>query len=649
MSADAAPWLPRRALWLGLGLMLLLAAAPHLPRLPLPAALAWCLVVGWRLYLGLHQRPAPRRWTRLLLLLLASLALLAQFGTLLGREAGSALLVLLLALKFLELHRPRDVTLLVFLAYFLLVVQLLFSQSLPMALYLLVTALVITTVWVEFSDPGGGRPLSDSLRLAGSMLLQAAPLMLILFLLFPRIPGPLWSLPRDAHSGVTGLSNEMEPGRISALAQSDAVAFRVEFDGEIPPPAQRYWRGPVFELTDGRRWSAATERPDAAFSPRPLDPGLVHRVTLEAHGERSLLALDRPASVPPGARLQGDYQLLADRSLHERHRYQVSSHRRFEEAELEPARQVRSRHLPPRTSSRVRELAGQWRAESAGPREIIERALRHFHEQPFVYTLNPPRLGRDPVDEFLFESRRGFCEHYAAAFTLLMRAAGLPARVVTGYLGGEFNPVDRYLVVRQSDAHAWAEVWLEGEGWRRVDPTAAVAPQRIERGIDPRPRREGEALGFRVAGRLAWLRLYRDALDHRWNQWVLGYGPERQRDFLRGLGLPELAWPGLVRLLAIALLLGMALLALLILYRPGPRPDPVRRLYAGFCRKLARQGVRRRPGEGPQAFAERAAERLPGQAQAIAAISRDYIRLRYRGDTDPDTLARLRSGVRALR
>ncbi|HSJ48623.1 MAG TPA: DUF3488 domain-containing protein, partial [Gammaproteobacteria bacterium] len=270
MSAATISWHPRRALWLALALMLLLTAAPHLPRLPLAAILAWLLVVGWRLYLGLRQRPAPGGWTRLLLLLLATTAMVAQFGTLLGREAGSALLVLLLALKFLELKGPRDLNLLIFLAYFLLVVQLLFSQSVPTALYLLATTLVITSVWVAFSDPAGSRPLPASARLAGSMLLQALPLMLILFLLFPRIPGPLWNLPRDAHGGVTGLSNEMEPGRISALAQSEAVAFRVEFAGEIPAPALRYWRGPVFEQTDGRRWTPANPlREPEGFVPQP--------------------------------------------------------------------------------------------------------------------------------------------------------------------------------------------------------------------------------------------------------------------------------------------------------------------------------------------------------------------------------------------
>ncbi|MCA1806187.1 MAG: DUF3488 and transglutaminase-like domain-containing protein [Xanthomonadaceae bacterium] len=609
MSAAAIHhWHPRRALWWGLALMLLLAAGPHLPRLPLPATLAWFLVVGWRLHLGLRQRPPPGGWTRLLLLLLATAALLAQFGTLLGREAGSALLVLLLALKFLELKNPRDVSLLVFLAYFLLSVQLLFDQSMASALYLTVAALVITAVWVEFSDPAGQRPLDRSLRLAGVMLLQALPLMLILFLLFPRIPGPLWNLPRDAHGGVTGLSNEMEPGRISSLAQSDAVAFRVTFDGEIPPPALRYWRGPVFEHTDGRRWTPAEVPRDAGdFIPRPLGAGLTHQVTLEPHGEHSLLALDRPATTLPGARLQADYQLLRNAGpVRDRIRYQVTSHARFDERDLEPARLERTRRLPAATSPRVRALADAWRGQDNDPRRIIERALRHFHEQPFVYTLNPPLLSRDPVDEFLFETRRGFCEHYAAAFTVLMRAAGLPARVVTGYLGGELNPIGEYLVVRQSDAHAWAEVWLEGEGWRRVDPTAAVAPQRIERGIDPRPLREGEAVDFRlpVDGRvlsgLERLRLYQDALDNRWNQWVLGYGPSRQRELLQGLGFTDLSWQGIARLLALAVITAMVLVALLVLYRPGRRPDPVQKLYDHFCRKLARQGIRRRAQEGPQ-------------------------------------------------
>ncbi len=654
----AAPscWQPRRGIWLGLGAMLFLASAPHLLRLHPLAAAGWLGIVGWRLYGGLHQQAPPGKLIRLLLLGLAAATLLLQFGTLLGREAGSALLVMMLALKFLELKGPRDVTVLVYLGYFLLAIQLLFSQSIPTALYLAVTALLITTLWIEFSDGIGGRSLRPSLRLAGVMLLQSMPLMLVLFLLFPRIPGPLWSLPRDAHSGVTGLSNEMEPGHISQLANSEAVAFRVEFTGPIPPAPQRYWRGPVFEVTDGRRWlPARREGPPPVFTPEPLGTGIRQTITLEPHGKRSLLALDLPGSSIPGARLQTDFQLLAREPVRERIRYEVTSYSTLDSGAIDADTRQRSLFVPQHTSARVRALAQQWREQAGQPLQIIEQALQHFHQQPFVYTLTPPRLEQDPVDQFLFETRRGFCEHYAAAFTLLMRAAGLPARVVTGYLGGEVNPVGNYLIVRQSDAHAWSEVWLPDRGWVRVDPTAAVAPERIERAIDLAPTRDGAAVQFRLADvqrmqlGLQQLRLYWDAVNNGWNQWVLGYGPALQQSFLKDLGLPDVSWRGIVQALAVTVMMVMTLLGALLLRRPRPRQEPVQQLYLQFCQRLEKAGVVRRHGEGPQDFARRAARLRPEWAQPIQAVSEHYIALRYGRARETDRLPRLVQALQALR
>lgn len=651
-------WQPHPQHWWGLGLALGLAAAPHLLRLPLWLAALWALIVGWRVLLGAHGRPAPARYLRLLLTLATGAALYLHFGTVLGREAGSALLVTMAGLKLLELKRPRDATLLVLLSYLLLAIQFLFSQSIAQLAYALFAALLVTAVWLELSDPLAAGRWRWDLGLAGRMLLQALPLALILFILFPRLPGPLWSLPADAHSARSGLSGEMSPGAISQLALSEAVAFRADFDAALPPPSQRYWRGPVFEQTDGRRWWPATAE-SAALAEPPARPfraqGQAYRytVTLEPADSAWLPALEMPATVPDDAQRLPTLELKARRTIDALRRDTYVSFPDYRADRADPAMLRRNLHVPERLSARVRALAQSWRASSADDRAVVDAALRHFNSQPFVYTLEPPLLGGDPVDAFLFESRRGFCEHYAAAFTVLMRAAGIPARVVTGYQGGELNPVGGYLIVRQSDAHAWSEVWLEDRGWTRVDPTAAIAPERIERRIDLGRRQAGGALEFvgddtgALARTLRRARFAFDALNNGWNQWVLNYGPQRQRDLLAGLGLRDVDWRRLAWVLLLAFAAGLAALATLLLWRrPAPR-DPAARLYARFLRQLARQGVEVSPAEGPRALLARLERRgLPALAAAREVIEL-YIALRYAPRPDPRRLRALRRAVRA--
>jgi protein-glutamine gamma-glutamyltransferase len=652
-------WQPRPRQWWGLGLALALSAAPHLLRLPLWLAAIWVLAVGWRLALGVQGRHAPALSIRLLVTLAAGVALFLHFGTVLGREAGSALLVMMIGLKLLELKRARDAILLVLLCYLLLAIQFMFDESIAQVGYVLLSALIVTAVWVDLGNPLGNARWRADLGLAARMLAQALPLMLILFVLFPRLPGPLWSLPADAHSARSGLSGEMEPGRISQLALSEAVAFRADFTDQVPAPAQRYWRGPVFEQTDGRRWwsTPADAAPDTDASARLIQTsGTVYRytVTLQPSGAPWLPALEMTTSVPQDATRLATLELKAKRNVETLRR---DSHVAFAEYRIDtpdPSALTRNLRVPERLSQRVRTLAQTWRNATDDDRAIVDAALRHFNSQPFVYTLAPPLLGSDPVDGFLFETRRGFCEHYAAAFVLLMRAAGIPARIVTGYQGGELNPVGGYLVVRQSDAHAWAEVWLDGHGWTRVDPTAAVAPERIERRIDVAQRQPGAAIAFSIdetgafAQALRRTRFALDALNNGWNQWVLSYGPQRQRDLLAGLGLRNLDWRGLAWVLLLTFGAALIALSLLLLWRRPVRRDPVARLYARFKRRLARQGVVPQPAEGPRDLLIRIERTgLPSLA-AARQVTELYIELRYAPRPDPRRLRELRRAVRAF-
>jgi transglutaminase-like putative cysteine protease len=622
--------------WLlgGLGLVIL----PHLFHMPVWMAFFAIGVGLWRALAARRGWPLPGAKLKLLLTLSIGTAIYFKYHTLLGRDSGTALLVMMMALKLVELRQRRDVLVLMFLAYFILLTHFLFSQSIPMAAYVLTVAWLLVSLHIHL----GGietRPLSHNLRTSGVMLALALPLMLVLFVLFPRVQGPLWGLPKDAYSGMTGLDDSMSPGTISQLSLSDAVAFRVKFDGAAPPAEKLYWRGPVLWAYDGRNWTAGPQLSAPGWQTPPLAKhGAVfsYTVTLEPHNRKWLFVLDLPATASEKGQISRDFQLTAMRKVRERLLYHMVSYTDYNTGNLSRVEQVLGLSLPPGRNPRTVALGRSVREQAHSESEIVRRALELFSTQPFIYSLSPPLLtSKDPSDEFLFQTRTGFCEHFASSFTLLMRAAGIPARVVTGYLGGEQNPVDDYYIVRQRDAHAWSEVWLQGRGWVRVDPTAAVAPERIERSIDTGQLAGGAAVRFNLPQSdllaSAWqrLRLNLDAINNRWNQWVLGYGPKQQADFLDKLGLDIHNWRrlGWVFLLLIGGLL--AAIALFVLLPRQQKLDPVLKNYRAFCRKLARRGLQRHDNETAGAFAGRIKEQRPDLAAQVDLITALYSNLRY--------------------
>jgi transglutaminase-like putative cysteine protease len=507
-------------------------------------------------------------------------------------------------------------------------------------------AFAITATLVGFSAPQ--RPAKDNLRTAALLAAHAVPAALVLFLLFPRVQGPLWGMPQDAFVGMTGLSETMAPGNLSRLAQSDAIAFRAAFEGNAPAQAMRYWRGPVLWDFDGRTWST---RAVARFgTPRGGEQRYSYSVTLEPHNQYWLFALESAASVPEGSRMSFDGQIFSERQVRNRIRYDLTS---VLEPRPEPdedrATLARALRLPGDINPRARALAADWRAGAANDAQILRQAIIFLQDGRYGYTLEPPLLGLHSVDEFLFETKAGFCEHFSSAFVFLMRAAGVPARVVTGYQGGELNPIDRIITVRQSDAHAWAEVFLRGRGWVRVDPTAASVPGRIEVGL-VRTLPQSEQLPM-LMQRVEWLRGLRhrwEALAHQWNVWVLGYSPDRQRDFMLALGMRDADWRSLTAVLFTTLGLMTAGLLIWSLQRLV-RPDPVLRAWLAFCRKLASRGVERAPHEGPRDYAARAARALPASRRPILRICALYIGLRYGSEPSRGGVSRLRRLVRDLR
>ncbi|MDB5876528.1 MAG: transglutaminase domain protein [Ramlibacter sp.] len=639
----------RNALWLTASFALV--AVPHGERLPWWVTLICTALIVWRIYLARTRLTLPPRAVLMLIVVGATAGVYVQFGTIFGRDAGVALLVVMLALKLLEMRTTRDAMLLNFLAYFLVITNFLYSQTIPTALYMLACVWFITAgmIGIHYTRPPAGT--APQMRSAGALLVQSLPLMLVLFVLFPRVEGPLWGMPADAQRGTTGLTDTMSPGTLSSLTLSEAVAFRAAFKSGMPEPKQLYWRGPVLWDYDGRTWRAG--RPHHAppsYESRSLP--VEYTVTVEPHGKMWLFALDLPGLVPPRATMNADFQIVSVQPVTSRVRYDMRSfaNYRYGSSDSETFLE-RALKLPDGFNPRTLALGRELRRKLGTDRAVIQAALNLFNREAFRYTLSPPPLGQHAVDDFLFRTRNGFCEHYASAFTVLMRAAGIPARVVTGYQGGEPNPLGNYMIVRQADAHAWTEVWLRGEGWVRTDPTAAVSPERVEQGITALETSGALPLFMRNDfPLLRGLRLTWDSVANSWNQWVLGYTPERQRGLLMRVGLDDATWHTLAALLLTATGLITLILAIITLRRLGIRVrDPVRLAYAAFCEKLGRRGLPRDPAEGPLAYADRVVRARPDLDAAVRCFIGVYVGLRYGDDAGTDKTSLLRKLAREFK
>jgi protein-glutamine gamma-glutamyltransferase len=634
----------------GLIACILLVSAPHAEHLPLWVSAVCSALLAWRAYLAWSGSPLPARWLLLAVTIACVLAIAITFRTLFGREVGVTLLILLAALKLLELRAVRDATVLIYLSCFIIITNFFYSQSVPTALLMLFTLLVIMATWVHLQT--GSLKLKPRLRIAGILLLQAIPLSLIIFVLFPRVQGPLWGLPQDAYAS-SGLSDTMAPGSMSKLSLSDAVAFRVTFNDKAPTREQMYWRGPVLWDFDGTTWkrgrNATLQRPTLTDATTPVD----YTVTLEPHNKLWLFALDIPTKLSIPADLAPDFQVLSRLPVNTRTRYNATSLLNYRANLNEPPQQLqRALTLPQGDNPLARRLAAGWRALNGSDIALVRTALAYYTQNGFEYTLEPPLLGINSVDDFMFKTKKGFCEHYAGSFVFLMRAAGIPARVVTGYQGGEFNDLGGYYVLRQYDAHAWAEVWLQDRGWVRIDPTAAISPARIQSGLSA-ALPDNATLPFLARTQspfLLKLRFNLDALTNQWNQWVLGYNTERQFAFLTRLGMEDITW----QKLAINMLSGVALLVgifTLIMLRnlAARQTDAVQTVWLKVCRKLEKAGLPRAPYEGAMDFADRIAAIRPDLAADIHDIAARYASLRYGGESEKDALPAFRDAVRTFK
>jgi transglutaminase-like putative cysteine protease len=626
-----------RLLWISGCLVLTVLA--EVSTLPIWVTATVGATVVLRLLMSARGGDAPPRGIRLAISAVSIGLLFLQFHTFNGLSAGTALLCLIAGLKLLETQTRRDIYVITMIIYFLSLAALLHAESFWLLTYLIAVCWLTTATLLRLTSTGPATHWRSSARYAGRLLAQALPLAVAFWLFFPRFAGPLWHLPDDGHSATSGLSDTMSPGDITDLAMSDDVAFRVRFDGTAPPPGERYWRGPVLHDFDGRAWRRTDSGPNRAPPLRMEGRAYRYTVSLEPNQHNWIFVLDWPSQWNVDRSfLTSDYMLVQPTPVAQPLDVAATSYTHVQAAAPLSAAMRRRDSLPPERNPRSIRLAQEMRSAHPDDMDYVHAVLDMFRQQPFFYTLTPPELGEDSVDGFLFDSKRGFCGHYASAFAVLMRAVGIPARVVTGYQGGTYNRFADYWILRQSDAHAWNEVWIEGRGWLRIDPTSMIAPERVERGLNDIVS-PGQALTSRWQQHTPWLtdtRLRLDALRLLWRQRILGFNQSSQEKLLGWLHVPEPDGQKVALMLAVCLIVGMTWLTWTVRreLHVGPR-DPAGRAYGRLCRRLARAGVPRRLHEGPEDFAARVAVSRPDLAAAVIDLCRRYSDLRYARESSP--------------
>jgi len=605
--------------------------APHFVTVPAWIALVWIMVAVWRWRIFQGAWNYPNSIKKVVLVVICCIGLLLSLGATFRFESMVSLLMVGFILKLLELRNKKDFVLLIFIAFFILAAQFIEFNHVAAVLYGFGCAVLLCTTLMQLYKNTYRYSLWRNLRPNILILLQAIPLMLLLFVVVPRI-GSFWAVPTPQHAK-TGLSDSMSPGDFTELMQSDELAFRVSFSNAIPAREKLYWRSLVFSFFDGRRWTQNRQQkadnflnqgtPDIKSHVEYKDNRVEYDIIAEASSQLWLYSLAAPQSWSGNLAFARDMRLQAFSPVVERINYHVTSVLDYQLNETRPEELEQNLQLPKEGNPKTRDYAKAWLAETGSPEKLIEK-LFGYYRQAFFYTLRPPALGVDVVDDFLWNSRQGFCEHFSSSFVFFIRAAGIPARVVAGYQGGDLNSVDNSLSVRQRDAHAWAEVWLEGRGWVMFDPTAAVAPERVQDGIEQSLSATDRQLlakpfgsSFKLLRRIneQW-----EALNLKWIQWVLNYDSGMQASLLERL-LGDVS-PMRVAMLVVLTGGGFAvsLFVVLLLRTPQQKLPESSLLYLELCRKLKPFGVNPLISETPRAFVRRTITANPELADPLGYI-----------------------------
>ncbi len=614
-----------------------LVIIPHLLHVPVWLIGLWLICAAWRVQVFRMRLPFPNGWVKAALMIGSGFAVYLSRGSLVGLDAAVALLITAFILKLLEVRSRRDALVLIFLGFFSVVTSYLFADDLLAALYSILPVIALLSALVGLQQSSfAAQPLA-TLKLASRLIAQAIPLMVLLFVLFPRLD-PLWSLPQPKDKGTTGLSSSMTPGDLAELGQSAALAFRVRFDGAIPAQSQLYWRALTLPNFDGRSWSISERFEAREPEWQTQGEAISYSIIMQPSTQPWLFSLDVGSSEQADIRLMSDFRLQRSTPVNRAYQYQATSWpQALRQPQLTQSQQQEFLQLPRSGNQQTRDWAQTLRAQYNDDDALVAALLRHFNQQPYHYTLKPPLLGSDSVDDFLFSSLRGFCAHYAGAMVFTLRAAGIPSRVVAGYQGGEVNQAGQFVQVRQFDAHAWVEYWQLGQGWRSVDPTFEVAPERIERGLqdalqDEADLFQGDFLSPLRYQHIAWvnqLRMSWESLNHSWQTKILGYQRENQQAWLKQwLGTIDWQTLGLLLVSSAALIIAVIVLWM---FKPWQRQtDPVQRILNDFQRVLRRRGFNRETGEGLRSFYQRIHQQLPPQQQqALSAFIEAYEQQQY--------------------
>ena len=628
-----------------------LIALPHIYHIPTAVFSFFSLLLSWR-FLGIW-RPnwLPNRLLIFLLTVGGIVLLYSQHQGIAGRDAGTSLFITALALKLLEIKQERDLYLIIYLSFIVAASQFLFEQSFLMAGYILFVCCVLLATLISINSIKQRNWLA--LKTAAVIIIQALPIAIVLFVLFPRVDAPRWMLLNTPNKARTGLSDSMEPGSISHLGLSGALVFRVKFDGAIPPMNQRYWRGPVLSHTNGKRWTQTRDLFFKRFQDKIKYQGQPYRYTLmmEPQNKNWIFALDMPEQFSPKLSQNANYQLTTREAPDKRAEYTITSYPNYNTGYITRTEYRNNLQLPDPPSKRVTDLVTHLQGFDSIPENFIQNLMHYFRQENFSYTLTPPLMKENPIETFLFDQRNGFCEHFASAFVYLMRVAGIPARVVTGYQGGELNKIGNFLEIRQANAHAWAEVWLTGQGWERIDPTTAIAPERVEQNVNIEQQIANRMVSFidvhsEITQSLSWLLEARQlwgSLNYNWYRWVINYSAANQTSFLASLGIKTLKqmiyW--LVGIIALI----TALLSWVLLHKKPKTIDKALIEYKRFCKTLAKKGLLRGPGEGVIDFADRIKRRFPEHSNTVEDITELFVKLRYGRHSTADDLNELKKRV----
>jgi len=645
--------------------------APHVPRLPVWVTSICVGCCFWRVMVYQGRWSYPGRWAKVVFVVAGLIGLGVGYkGRVYGLEPAVALLVIAFVFKLLEMQHKRDAYIVILLGYFVAITEFLFFQSIPYAFYMLFAVVLITAALIGLNQTQSHLQPLKTLKLAATLMVQSIPMMLVLFILFPRI-APLWTVPLESQAAKSGVTDRMSPGDIASLSLSPELAFKASFSGAIPAPGQLYWRGLVLENYDGKTWTRRANLTDSIWRNKQSKPVWAkdierlgstqsYSIILEPTRQNWLFSL-ATADLPANADIAmlDDYTLayVHRRGVTAKFKYAVTSDLQYRlETELSDEVRQRNTSLPSDSNPRTRELVSAILALASNDADYVNRVLSYFADEKFAYTLQPPKLGDDDIDEFLFDSQRGFCEHYAGSFVFMMRAAGVPARVVLGYQGGEYNARANYIAVHQFDAHSWAEVWYEGRGWVRVDPTQMVSPERIQRGLESAVADEdtflaNSPLSWLKYRQLLWLQELRQqlgAIGHYWDNWVVGYNARSQLVFLsKYLEKVDASRLGMLMLTVFFGLLGIV--ALFVLRTRNKRVlTDVDQQYLRFCQLLSKQGLVRYHGEGPWDYSRRISRERPDLALVIQRVTQEFIRLNYEVGS-PNVSPALKNSINAFR